>query len=67
MRTQILKHLPSASKGKRIRRTKGDVRREATTRGAMDKVGVSGLFRERRSEDITQFNISSPLGSEVFF
>ena len=34
--TQVLKHLPGARKGKR-RRRKGDFRRGATAREAMDK------------------------------
>ena len=29
------------------------------------RVGVSGLLRERRSEEMTQSNTSSPRGSEV--
>ena len=35
-RTQVLKHLPGAGKDKRIE-GKGDVRRGATARGAMEK------------------------------
>ena len=59
-----LKHLRGAGKGKRGG-SKGDVRRGATARGAMEKVGVSGSLRGRRSEEITQSNTSSPRGSEV--
>ena len=36
VRTQVLKQLPRARKGKR-RGSKGDVRRGATARGAMEK------------------------------
>ena len=36
MRTQILKHLPGAGKGKRGG-SKENVRRDATARGAMEK------------------------------
>ena len=36
VRTQVLKHLPGAGKDKR-RGSKGDVRRGATARGAMEK------------------------------
>ena len=39
--------------------SKGDVRREATARGAMDKGGVSGPLRGRRSQKMTQSNSSS--------
>ena len=38
VRIQVLKHLPGAKKGKR-RESKRDVRRGATARGAMEKVG----------------------------
>ena len=55
VRTQVLKHLPGAGKGKR-RGSKGDVR---------GRVGVSGSLRVRRSEEMTQSNTSSPRGSEV--
>ena len=38
VRTQVLKHLPGARKGK-SRWSKGDVRRGVTARGAMEKGG----------------------------
>ena len=52
VKTQILKHLPGARKGER-RGSKGDVRRGATARGVMEKVGMSGSLRGRRSEEMT--------------
>ena len=66
VRVQILKHLPGARKGKR-RGSKGDVRREATTRGAMKKGGcVVAIEGEevRRDDPIDYF---FPQGSEVSF
>ena len=64
VRTHVLKHLPGAGKSKR-RGSKGDVRREATARGAMEKSGVSRSLRGRGSEETTQSNTSSPLESDV--
>ena len=52
VRTQVLKHLPGASKG--------DVRRGVTARGAIEKGGcVRVNERDRRSEEMTQLNIFS--------
>ena len=64
VRTQVLKHLPGARKGKRSG-SKGDVRREAIARGAMEKSGCVRVIEGRRSEEMTQSNTSSPRGSEV--
>ena len=64
VRTKVLKNLPGARKSK-SRRSKGDVRRGTTARGAMEKSGCVRVFEERRSEEMTQSNTSSPQGSEV--
>ena len=66
VRTQVLKYLPGARKGK-SRRSKGDVRREATAREAMEKGGCVRVIEGRRSEEMTQSNTSSQRGSEVPF
>ena len=63
-RDQILKHLPGARKGKG-RGSKGEVRRGATARGAMEK---SGRVRVTKGEEVrrkTQSNTSSPRESEA--
>ena len=44
VRTQVLKHLPGARLGEK-EGSKGYVRRGATARGAMEKIGVSGSLR----------------------
>ena len=64
VKTQVLKYFPGTKKGKRGE-SKGDVRRGATVRGAMEKVGVSGSLKGRRSEEMTESNTSSPRGSEI--
>ena len=64
VRTQVLKHLPRARKGKR-RRNKGDVRREAAARGVMEKGGCVRVIKGRRSEEMTQSNTSFLRGSKV--
>ena len=48
VRTQVLKHLPGAGKGKRGE-SKGDVRGRATARGAMEK---SGCVRVIEGEEV---------------
>ena len=60
VRTQVLKHLPGARKGKR-RGSKGDVRRGATASGAMEK---GGCVRVIEREEVRR-DTSSPRGSEV--
>ena len=45
VRTQVLKHLPGARKSK-SRRSKGDVRRGATAREAMEKGGCVRVIEE---------------------
>ena len=57
VRTQVLKHLPGARKGKR-RGSKGDVRGGATARGAMEKgrcVRVIEGKQVRRDEPVEYF------------
>ena len=66
IRTQVLKHLPGAGKSK-SRRSKGDVRRGAAARGAMEKSGCVRVIEGRRSEGMTQSNTSSSRRSEVPF
>ena len=66
VRTQVLKHLPGARKSK-SRRSKEDVRRGATARGAMEKGGCVRVIEGGRSEEMTQSNTSSSRGSEVPF
>ena len=39
--------------------------RGATARGAMEKGGCVRVIEGRRSEEMTQWNTSSPRGSEV--
>ena len=63
VRTQVLKHLPGARKGKR-RGSKGDVRRGATARGGMEKGGCVRLIKGEVKE-MTQSNTFSLRGSEV--
>ena len=64
VRTQVLKHLPGARKGK-SRRSKGDVRRGATARGAMEKSGCVRVIEGEKAKEMTQSNTSSPRGLEV--
>ena len=64
VRTQVLKHLPGARKGKKGKR-KGDVRGGTTARGAMEK---SGCVRVNEGEEVrgkTQSNTFSPRKSEI--
>ena len=64
IRTQVLKHLPGARKGKRgVQKDMSGEERLSEERWR--RVGVSGSLRGRRSEEMTQSNISSPRGSEV--
>ena len=57
IRTQVLKHLPGARKGK-SRRSKGDVRRGAAARGAMEKSRCMKVIEGgevRRDEPVEYF------------
>ena len=64
VRTQVLKHLPAARKGKR-RGRKGDVRRGATARGEMEK-GRCVMVIEReevRRDDPVKYFLPARVGS----
>ena len=61
VRTQVLKHLPGARKGKRSG-SKEDVRKGATEKG-----GCVRSLRGRRSEEMTQSNTSSPWRSKYLW
>ena len=50
---------PRAAREGRRGKSKKDVRRRATARGAMDKSGVSGSLGEKQSEETTKLTISS--------
>ena len=57
VRTQVLKHLPGARKSN-SRRSKGDFRRGATARGAMEKSGcvrVIEVEEVRRNDPVEYF------------
>ena len=57
VRTQVLKHLSGARKGKRGG-SKGDVRRGATARGAMEKGGCVRVIegeKVRRDDPVEYF------------
>ena len=64
VRTQVLKQLPGARKGKR-RGSKGDVRGEATARGAMEKGGCVRVIEgeEVRGHDPVEYFLSAGVGS----
>ena len=64
VRTQVLKHLPGARKGKR-RGSKGDVRGGATARGTMKKGGCVRVIEgeEVRGNDPVKYFL--PMGSEI--
>ena len=64
IRTQVLKHLPGARKGKRGG-SKENIREGRLPEERRRRVGVSGSLRGRRSEEMTQSNTSSLWGSEV--
>ena len=63
VKTQVLKHLPGARKGK-SRRSKGDVRGRATARGAMEKSGCVRIIEgeEVRRDDPVEYFL--PAGVE---
>ena len=64
VRTQVLKHLPGARKGEK-RRSKGDVRRGATARGAMQKSGCVMVIEgeEVRRDDPVEYFLPAGVGS----
>ena len=64
VRTQVLKHLPGAKKGKRGG-SKGDVRRGATARGAMEKGGCVRIIdgEEVRRDDPVEYFLPAGIGS----
>ena len=64
VRTQVLKHLPGARKGKRGG-SKGDVRRGATTRGAMEKGGCVRVIEgeEVRRDNPVEYFLPTGVGS----
>ena len=63
-RTKVLKHLTGARKGKR-RGSKGDVRRGATARGAMEKGGCVRAIKgeEVRRDDPVKYFLPAGVGS----
>ena len=61
IRTQVLKHLPGA----REEGAKEITGEERLLEERWRRVGISGSLRGRRSEEMTQSNTFSPLGSEV--
>ena len=64
VRTQVLKQLPGARKSKR-RGSKGDVRGEATARGAMEKGGCVRVIEgeEVRGDGPVEYFLSAGVGS----
>ena len=63
VRTQVLKHLPGAGKGKR-RGTKGDVRKGATSRGAMEKGRCVRVIEEEEVKRDDAVKYFLPVGIE---
>ena len=64
VRSQVLKHLPGAIKGKRTG-NKEYVRRGATASGAMEKGGCVRVIEGEEVRRDDPVNTSSPQGSEV--
>ena len=64
VRTQVLKHLPGARKGKR-RGSKGDVRRGVTASGVMEKGGCVRVIEgeEVRGDDPVEYFLPAGVGS----
>ena len=64
VRTQALKHLPGARKGKRGG-SKGDVRRGATASGAMETGGCVRVIEgeEVRGDDPVEYFLPAGVGS----
>ena len=65
VRTQVLKHLPGARKGKR-RGSKEDVRRGVTAIGAMEKGGCVRVIEgeEIRGDDPVEYFFPAGVGSD---
>ena len=61
---KVLKYLSSARESKR-KSSKGDVKREATVRGALEKSRSLSIIEGRRSEKVVQSNTSFSRGSNV--
>ena len=64
VRTKVLKHLPGAGKSKR-RGSKGDIRRGATARGAMEKGRCVRVIEgeEVRRNDAVEYFLPAGVGS----
>ena len=64
VRTKVLKHLPGAGKSKRGG-SKGDARRAATARGAMEKGGYVRVIEgeEFRGDDPVEYFLTVEVGS----
>ena len=64
VRTQVLKHLPGARKGKRGG-SNGDVRKGATVRGAMEKGGCVRVLEgeEVKRDDPVKYFFPAGVGS----
>ena len=64
VRTKVLKHLREARKGKRGG-SKGDVRRGATARGAMEKGGCVRVIKgeEVRGDDPVKYFVPAGVGT----
>ena len=62
--SQVLKHLPGAGKGERGG-SKGNVREEATARGAMEKGRCDRVVEEEevRRDDPVRYFLSTGVGS----
>ena len=54
IRTQVMKHLPRARESERGG-IKGDVKREASVRGAMEKNKYVGVIEEVRGDDPIEY------------
>ena len=66
VRTQVLQHFPGAERA-REEGSKEMSGEEQLSEERWRRVSVSGSLRGRRSEEMTQSNISSLLGLEVPF
>ena len=65
VRTQVLKHFPGPRKGKRGK-SKGDVRRGATARVAIEKGGCVNVIEgeeEVRGDDPVEYFLPASVGS----
>ena len=64
---QVLKHFSGAREGEGDEGAKEMLGEERLPKEQWRKVGMSGLLRERRSEEMTRSNTSFLRGSEVPF